>query len=161
MVQEFLEQVECEVEDDGIAEEDLTSDQLLEKLERLEKLQELQSSNQGVVQTIDQSSHSADVQRALEKNPDISKERTNLLQGWSSVSSTLKDRIVVMKRKALMVKGLEGVVRAAEEGVAHYRMHLETPLPPSVLLAQRHRDIMTEGVSTETWVSLMDLMQNS
>lgn len=145
-MQQFLAQVVTEVEEDEIAEEDLTSEQLLEKLERLERLQELQSTNQDNLTTIDQSSHSADVLRALERNPDISKERTNLLQGWSNVSFTLKDKIALMRRRAEMVQGLERVVREAEEGVAHYRSHLDTPLPPSVLLAQRHATILEEGV---------------
>ena len=131
---------------DEEAEEELTSDQLLEQLERLEQLQALQSSNEDKVQTIDQSSHSADVQRALERNPDISKERTNLLQGWTSVSSTLKDRITVMKRKAEMVKDLEQAMWQVEENVRRYKEYLDTPLPPSVLLAGKHRQISDEGV---------------
>lgn len=148
MVQEFLAKVETEVEEGGeMADEDLTSEQLLEKLERLEKLQALQSSNQGVVATIDQSSQGADVQRALERNPDISKERTNLLQGWSNSSSTLKDKIAVMRHRAEMARDLEGVVRRAEEGVACYRTHLDASLPPSVLLAERQQEILEEGVS--------------
>lgn len=146
-MQQFLAQVESEVEVDEIADEDLTSEQLLEKLERLEKLQELQSTNQDKLTTIDQSSHSADVRRALERNPDISKERTNLLQGWSDVSFTLKDKIALMRRRAEMVRDMEGVVREAEEGVACYRSYLDTPLPPSVLLAERHEALLEEGVS--------------
>ncbi len=147
MVQEFLAQVNSEVEVGGEEEEEeLTSDQLLEKLERLERLQAMQTSNEGRIQTIDQSSHSADVQRALERNPDISKERTNLIQGWSNVSTTLKDKIVMMKRKAEMLKVLERLLRGSEEGVARYKGHLDMPLPPSVLLVERSDAILSEGV---------------
>lgn len=49
VVQELLEQVGNEVVEDEEAEEELTSEQLLEKLERLEQLQQLQSSNQDKV----------------------------------------------------------------------------------------------------------------
>ena len=146
-MQEFLEQVNSEVEVGGEEEEEeLTSDQLLEKLERLEQLQELQTSNEGRIQTIDNSSHSEDVQRALERNPDISKERTNLIQGWSNVSTTLKDKIAMMKRKAQMLKVLERLLGSAEEGVAKYKRYLDEPLPPSVLLAERSEGILNEGV---------------
>jgi hypothetical protein len=145
-VQQFLAEVETEVKDSEIPEDELTSEQLLEKLERLERLQALQSTNQSKVATIDQSSHSADVQRALERNPDISKERSNLLQGWSDVSFTLKDQITVMRHRMKMVQDLEGGLRDAEEGVACYRSHLDTPLPSSVLLAQGHSAILEEGV---------------
>ena len=148
MVQEFLEKVESEVVEGGQEEDEtLTSDQLLEKLERLENLQALQTSNESRIQTIDQSSYSADVQRALEKNPDISKERTNLIQGWSNVSFTLKDKIALMKRKAEVLKVLEGIQRQAEEGVAGYKGHVDTPLPPSVLLAGRSDAMLREAVS--------------
>lgn len=149
MVQEFLEQVNSEVDVGGAEEEEeLTSDQLLEKLERLEQLQELQSSNEGRIRTIDQSSHSADVQRALERNPDISKERTNLIQGWSNVSTTLKDKIALMRRKAEMLKVLERLLSSCEEGVANYKCYLDKPLPPSVLLSERSEGILGEGVRT-------------
>ena len=47
----------------------------------LQALQEMQSSNEDKVSSIDQSADNEDVKKALEKNPDISKERTNLLQG--------------------------------------------------------------------------------
>ena len=80
VVQEFLDHVKEEEQDGGEAWDDLSSEELLERLEKLESLRELQSSNEDKVQTIDQSARSEDVQRALEKNPDISKERTNLLQ---------------------------------------------------------------------------------
>ena len=150
MVQEFLEQVESEVTVGGAGgeeeEENLTSDQLLEKLERLERLQALQASNEGHIQTIDQSSHSADIQRALERNPDISKERTNLIEGWSSVSTTLRDRIVLMKRKAEVLKALEGLLRRSEEGVAEYKGHVEEAIPPSVLLEEKSDAILSQGV---------------
>ena len=81
VVQDFLDQVK-EDEQDGGGEswDDLSSEELLERLERLENLQKLKTSNEDKVQTIDQSARSEDVQRALEKNPDISKERSNLLQ---------------------------------------------------------------------------------
>lgn len=154
-MQEFLEQVGSEVDMDQLVEEDLSSEELLEKLERLEKLQALQTSNEDKVQTIDKSSHSADVQRALEKNPDISKERTNLLQGWSSVSTTLKDRIVLMKKKAGLVKDLEQALQEVEEGVARYKGCVDTPLPPSVVLAGRHREMVDDGVRTMACLELL------
>ena len=109
MVQELMaQQVESEVtsaEWAELSEDDLSSEQLLQKLQRLEQLQQQQSCNQGLVQTIDQSSHSAEIQRALQRNPDISKERSNLLQGWNNVSCTLQGRVALMRRKALMVHG--------------------------------------------------------
>ena len=49
----------------------------------LQELQLLQSSNQEKVSIIDQSANSEEVKKALKKNPDISKERNNLLQGKS------------------------------------------------------------------------------
>ena len=78
-VQEFLTAVEGEVEEE--ITDDMTADQLLEKLERLEMLQQTQSSREGEVKAIDQSADSEEVKKALQKNPDISKERNNLLQG--------------------------------------------------------------------------------
>ena len=78
-VQEFLTAVEGEVEEE--ITDDMTAEQLLEKLERLEMLQETQSSREGEVKAIDQSADSEEVKKALQKNPDISKERNNLLQG--------------------------------------------------------------------------------
>ena len=140
VVQEFMAQVESEVtsvEWAELSEDALSSEQLLQKLQHLEQLQQQPSCNQDLVETIDQSSHSAEIQRALQRNPDISKERSNLLQGWNNVSCTLQGRVALMRRKALMVQSLEGVAGGAEEGVACYRAHLEVPVPPSALLAQR------------------------
>ena len=79
-VQMILDQVKEEDEQDGgVSCDDLTSEELLDCLE-LESLQHLKMSNEDKVQTIDQSTHDEDMQGALEKNPDISKERSNLLQ---------------------------------------------------------------------------------
>ena len=78
-MQEFLEQAEGEVEEE--LAEDLSAEELLQKLERLEALHEMQMHNEDKVATIDESAESEDVKKALEKNPDISKERSNLLQG--------------------------------------------------------------------------------
>lgn len=79
VVQEFLTAVEGEVEEE--ISEEMTADQLLEKLGRLELLQDTQSQKEGEVQAIDQSADSEEVKKALKRNPDISKERNNLLQG--------------------------------------------------------------------------------
>lgn len=79
MVQEFLEQAEGEVEEE--LAEDLSAEELQQKLERLEALHEMQMHNEDKVTTIDESADSEEVKKALEKNPDISKERSNLLQG--------------------------------------------------------------------------------
>jgi len=77
----ILDQVkEDDEQDGGESWDNLTSEELLERLEKLESLQQLKTSNEDKVQTIDQSARSEDMQRALEKNPDISKERSNLLQ---------------------------------------------------------------------------------
>ena len=46
-----------------------------------QELQQLQQTNRDKLSTISQSVESAEVRAALEKNPDISKERSNLLQG--------------------------------------------------------------------------------
>ena len=46
-----------------------------------QELQLLQFSNREKLSTINQSVESLEVQAALEMNPDISKERSNLLQG--------------------------------------------------------------------------------
>ena len=75
----ILDQVKEEDEQDiGVSCDDLTSEELLDCLE-LESLQHLKMSNEDKVQTIDQSTHDEDMQGTLEKNPDISKERSNLL----------------------------------------------------------------------------------
>ena len=79
VVQEFLSAVEGEVEEE--ITDEMSADQLLEKLERLEMLQQTQSSREGEVKAIDKSADSEEVKKALQKNPDISKERNNLLQG--------------------------------------------------------------------------------
>ena len=71
--------VEGEVEEE--ITDEMSADQLLEKLERLEMLQQTQSSREGEVKAIDKSADSEEVKKALQKNPDISKERNNLLQG--------------------------------------------------------------------------------
>lgn len=78
-MQEFLEQAEGEVEEE--LAEDLSAEELQQKLERLEALHEMQMHNEDKVTTIDESADSEEVKKALEKNPDISKERSNLLQG--------------------------------------------------------------------------------
>ena len=87
MVQEFLSAVEDEVEEE--ITEDMSADQLMEKLERLEMLQQAQSSREGEVKAIDSSADSEEVKEALKKNPDISKERNNLLQGLYNYSCML------------------------------------------------------------------------
>ena len=79
MVQEFLVQAEEEVEEEMA--EDLSAGELQEKLKRLESLQQLQLCNEDKVTTIERSAESEEVRKALQKNPDISKERSNLLQG--------------------------------------------------------------------------------
>ena len=80
----ILDQVKEEDEQDGRDSWfDLTSEELLDCLEKLESLQYLKTSNEDKDQTIDQSAHDEDMQRALEKNPDISKEQSNLEEeGW-------------------------------------------------------------------------------
>ena len=75
MVQEFLVQAEEEVEKEMA--EDLSARELQEKLKRLESLQELQLCNEDKVTTIERSAESEEVKKALKKNPDISKERSN------------------------------------------------------------------------------------
>ena len=145
MVQQFLEQVECEVEIEELPD-DISSEELLERLERLENLQVMQISNQDKVSTIDKSAQGADVQQALQRNPDISKERSNLLQGWSNMSSSLKEKIILMKQKAKMVQDLEEELKKAERAITDYQNHLDTPLPPSVLLVQRRQEILDEAV---------------
>ena len=79
VVQAFLSAVEGEMEEE--ITEEMSADQLLEKLERLEMLQATQSQKEGEVKAIDQSADSEEVKKALQRNPDISKERNNLLQG--------------------------------------------------------------------------------
>ena len=145
MVQMFLEEVKREEEEGEDYLDNLSSEELLERLDRLENLQALQSSNENNVRTIDQSTENVDVQRALEKNPDISKERTNLLQGWSSVSGSLQGRIAVMRMKAKMVQDLEKACRACEESVGGYHDYLEVVLPPSVLLVETNKELV-DGV---------------
>ena len=88
VVQEFLSAVEGEVEEE--ISEEMTADQLLEKLERLEMLQQTQSQKEGEVLAIDRSAESEEVKRALKKNPDISKERNNLLQGEKGLGLAVK-----------------------------------------------------------------------
>ena len=61
--------------------EDLSAGELQEKLKRLESLQELRVCNEDKLTTIERSAESEEVKKALQKNPDISKERSNLLQG--------------------------------------------------------------------------------
>ena len=79
MVQEFLVQAKEEVE--GEMAEDLSAGELQEKLKRLESLQELRLCNEDKVTTIERSAESEEVKKVLQKNPDISKERSNLLKG--------------------------------------------------------------------------------
>ena len=81
IVQMILDQVkEEDKQDGGESWNDLTSEELLGHLEKLESLQHLMTSNEDKVQTIDQYARDENVQQALEKNPDISKEWFNLLQ---------------------------------------------------------------------------------
>ena len=61
--------------------EDLNAGELQEKLKRLESLQELRLCNEDKVTTIKRSAESEEVKKVLQKNPDISKERSNLLKG--------------------------------------------------------------------------------
>ena len=86
MVQEFLVQAEEEVEEEMA--EDLSAGELQEKLKRLESLQQLQLCNEDKVTTIERSAESEEVRKALQKNPDISKERSNLLQGGQGTHLT-------------------------------------------------------------------------
>ena len=86
MVQEFLVQAEEEVEEEMA--EDLSAGELQEKLKRLESLQELRLCNEDKVTTIERSAESEEVKKALQKNPDISKERSNLLQGGEHTPQT-------------------------------------------------------------------------
>lgn len=144
-MQEFLDQVREDEDEGEDFLDNLTSEELLERLERLEALQDLKSSNEDNVMAIDKSARSADVQRALEKNPDISKERTNLLQGWSDVSGSLKGRIAIMRKKAEMVQCLEKAVKACEESLVCYRDYLDVFLPPSIVLDQIEKDLV-DGV---------------
>ena len=67
--------------------EDLSAGGLQEKLKRLESLQELRFCNEDKVTTIERSAKSEEVKKVLQKNPDISKERSNLLQGGGAHTS--------------------------------------------------------------------------
>ena len=73
--------MQAEEEVEGEMSEDLSAGELQEKLKRLESLQELRLCNEDKVTTIERSAESEEVKKALQKNPDISKERSNLLQG--------------------------------------------------------------------------------
>ena len=79
-------QAEEEVEEEMA--EDLSAEELQEKLKRLESLQELRLCNEDKVTTIERSAESEEVKKALQKNPDISKERSNLLQGGGHTPHT-------------------------------------------------------------------------
>ncbi len=63
------------------------------------------------------------------------------------MSSTLKDKIAVMKQKATMVKELESLCTSCESEVRSYQAHLDVSLPPSVLLETTHSDIRRKAVS--------------
>ena len=63
------------------------------------------------------------------------------------MSDSLKVRISMMKQKAHMVSELESLLKSCEQGLSEYRKLLETPLPPSVLLATAGPDIRQRTVS--------------
>ena len=80
--------MQAEEEVEGEMAEDLSAGELQEKLKRLESLQELRLCNEDKVTTIERSAESEEVKKALQKNPDISKERSNLLQGGGHIPHT-------------------------------------------------------------------------
>jgi len=63
------------------------------------------------------------------------------------VSSTLKDKISAMKQKAIIVKELEGLGRSCESGLRDYQTLLDSPVPPSALLAATHAELRIRAVS--------------
>ncbi len=105
----------------------------------------MQSSNEDKVSTIDQSTENKEIQRALANNPDISKERTNLLQGWSNMSSALRLRIETMKKKVKVVGDVEEALGGFREAVEAYGGCVKGELPcPPVLEAQQEEMLETQ-----------------
>ncbi len=105
-------------------------------------LQEMQSSNEGKVSTIDRSTDNHEVQQALANNPDISKERTNLLQGWSSMSSVLKTRIESMKRKARVAADVEEALGRCKDALSEYGNCVGVELPSSPAMEARQQEML-------------------
>ncbi|XP_019856696.1 PREDICTED: dystonin-like [Amphimedon queenslandica] len=161
-VQEFLDVIAQEIDDEGEEEEEeeLTGEELLEKLKRLEELQDEQEAKADNVSVIDKSAESKEIQEALAKNPDISRERNNLMQGWSSASVRLSDKLVMMRLRADLTLGFEKHSRACHTTLESYETHLSLPLPPSPLLVRLHNEWRQEEheMKDESGKALNDLV---
>ena len=66
------------------------------------------------------------------------------------MSGSLSERIMVTRKKAEIVQKLERVTSDFEESARLYQEYLDTPLPPSVLLAKSYKELQEELVSTNT-----------
>ena len=69
-----------------------------------------------------------------------------LSTGWSNSSSLLTQRLAAVKLRTEMMKQMEEAIHASQEAQRHYQSLLSTPLPPSPLLADTHRDILGKEV---------------
>ena len=154
MVQEFLVQAEGEVEEE-MAEE-LSAGELQEKLKRLESLQQLQLCNEDKVTTIERSAESEEVRKALQKNPDISKERSNLLQGGRGhTPHTHIPSLMHQLHHALITQLLYNLTtsHSSHTHLTHPHIHLLLLIPSHPHTSHPHRLVSclihTEGQTQE------------
>ena len=70
------------------------------------------------------------------------------IQGWNNVSGSLSERIMVMKKKMELIQHLEHASKEMDDSVRVYQDFLETPLPPSVVLAHSYKELLEKLVHT-------------
>jgi hypothetical protein len=147
-VQDFLDAIANEINDDEEEEEgedeELTGEELMKKLEYLESLQDQQATKEVHLETIDKSAENQEVQKALQNNPDILKERDNLLQGWNKASIRLSDKVVTMRLKAEMTLKLEKAIQNCTLALDRYQNHIALQLPPTPSLIKIHDKLIQD-----------------
>ena len=129
-----------------------------------------------MIAVIDQSAEDEEIKKALEKNPDISHERSNLLKGlliyavhvclygyntavilcnlwlghiftgWNRSSSLLSQKLAIMKLRAEMTQQLEGCICCCRDAQHCYQALVSTPLPASPVLVNTHIETLEQEV---------------
>ena len=131
----------------------------------MQQLQDEQEAKAGNVSVIDKSADNEEIKEALAKNPDISKERQNLMQGmqlvltlyyphppslpplgWNSASVRLSDKLIMMRLKAELTLKFEKLSRACTVTLERYTAHLSLLLPPSPSLIKLYDEWTQEEV---------------
>ena len=75
------------------------------------------------------------------------------------MSGVLKNKIASMRKRAAMMKSIEDSLKQCERGLKEFKVHLDTPLPSPLLLANQQKELSSRSTQlhNQCRASLNDL----